>query len=208
MKMYDISSSVYEGMAVWENLPEGQPTFTRNTNEHITTTDMNFNLHTGTHIDAPLHMINDGETFETIPLEKLVGHVKVCDLTAVEDGIGREDLEGLDIQANDFVLFKTKNSYHSMDSFDINFIYLKEDGADLLVERGINGVGIDTLGIERSQPKNPTHRKLFNNNIIIVEGLRLKEINPNVYYMVAAPMKLVGTEAAPARVILFDDKPF
>ncbi|MRH44593.1 cyclase family protein [Aquibacillus halophilus] len=207
MKMHDISMSVYKGMSVWDNLSGAQPEFARSTNEHITTTNIDINLHTGTHIDAPLHMINDADTFETIALERLVGPVKVFDLTNVEDGISRSDLEGLDIKQDDFILFKTKNSFHEKDTFDPNFIYLKEDGADFLIEAGIDGVGIDTHGIERSQPKNPTHRKLFSNDIIIVEGLRLKEIEEKSYYMVAAPIKLVGTEAAPARVILFDNQP-
>ncbi|WP_226035389.1 cyclase family protein [Aquibacillus saliphilus] len=208
MKMYDISMSVYNGMAVWENLSGAQPKFTRSTNEHITTTNMDINLHTGTHIDAPLHMINDGETFKTIPLERLVGPVKVFDLTSVTDGISRTDLENLDIKQDDFILFKTKNSFHQTDTFDPNFIYLKEDGADFLVEQNINGVGIDTHGIERSQSKNPTHKKLFSNDIIIVEGLRLREITGKNYYMVAAPIKLTETEASLARVILFDNQPF
>ncbi|MBM7572395.1 cyclase family protein [Aquibacillus albus] len=205
MKMYDISMPVHTGMPVWENNEGAQPTFTRSTHEHITVTRMDINLHSGTHIDAPLHMVNDGKTFETIPLEKLVGPVKVFDLTSVEDGITKKDLESLDIEKDDFILFKTKNSF--VDTFDFEFIYLKEDGADYLVERDITGVGIDTLGIERSQPGNPTHRKLFFNDIIIVEGLRLKEIEEKSYHMVAAPIKLVETEASLARVLLFEDWP-
>ncbi|MDC3418522.1 cyclase family protein [Aquibacillus salsiterrae] len=203
MKMYDISMPVHTGMPVWDNAESAQPTFNRATMEHVTVTRMDFNLHTGTHIDAPLHMINDADTFETIPLEKLVTPVKVFDLTDVEDGITKADLATLDIQANDFILLKTKNSF--IDQWDDNFVFLKEDGANFLVDRKINGVGIDTLGIERSQPGNPTHRNLFKNDIIIVEGLRLKEIEAKEYFMVAAPVKLIGTEAAPARVLLFED---
>src|SRR5699024_1904874 len=111
------------------------------------------------------------------------------------------------ISQDDFLLCKTRNSNHLEDSFDFHFIYLKEDGADYLIEKEIEGIGIDTLGIERSQEGNPTHRKLFREDIIIVEGLRLKNIDPGEYFMVAAPLKMVGTEAAPARVLLFDEAP-
>ncbi|MGP4042120.1 cyclase family protein [Gracilibacillus sp. D59] len=207
MKCYDISMNVYPNMQVWEDIESKKPIFDTQTFDHVTDTTATIGLHTGTHIDAPLHMINGADTFETIQLERLVRKVKVIDLEKAEDGITRSDLEAHTIEDGDFLLCKTKNSYHASENFDFNFIYLKEDGADYLVEKGIEGIGIDTLGIERSQEGNPTHRKLFRNDIIIVEGLRLKTVEPGEYFMVAAPLKLVGTEAAPARVLLFDEAP-
>lgn len=68
----------------------------------------------------------------------------------------------------------------------------------------MRGVGIDSLGIERSQEGHPTHKTLFNNSIIIVEGLRLKEVVEGEYFMVIAPLKLEGTDGSPARALLID----
>ncbi|MEH6980145.1 cyclase family protein, partial [Bacillus pseudomycoides] len=144
MKIYDITAPIFEGMTVYKNKPEKQPQFSRTTNAHVTESRITLDVHTGTHIDAPLHMINEGATFESIPLEKLVGPVKVFDLTTVEDGITKTDLQHLDIQENDFILFKTRNSFE--DEFNYEFIFLKEDGAHYLAERNIRGVGIDALG--------------------------------------------------------------
>ncbi|MED1594763.1 MULTISPECIES: cyclase family protein [Bacillus] len=203
MKIYDITAPIFEGMTVYKNKPEKQPQFSRTTNAHVTESRITLDVHTGTHIDAPLHMINEGATFESIPLEKLVGPVKVFDLTTVEDGITITDLQHLDIQENDFILFKTRNSFE--DEFNYEFIFLKEDGAHYLAERNIRGVGIDALGVERSQPGHPTHKALFDANIILIEGLRLKNVPADPYFMVAAPLKLVGTDASPARVLLFKD---
>ncbi|WP_163539516.1 cyclase family protein [Gracilibacillus sp. YIM 98692] len=208
MKLYDISMPIHPNMQSWEDIQANKPIFDTDTNAHVTSTTMTLNLHTGTHIDAPLHMINDADTFETISIEKLVRQVKVVDVTEVQDGITSKDLEAYSINENDFLLLKTKNSYHSSESFDFDFIYLTEDGADYLIEREIAGVGIDTLGIERSQEGNPTHRKIFRQQIIIMEGLRLAEVEAGEYFMVAAPLHMVGTEAAPARVLLFEEKPF
>lgn len=205
MKIYDITAPVFEGMPVYKNKPEKQPVFTKVTNEHVTESRIAMDAHTGTHIDAPLHMINNGETFESIPIEKLVGSVKVFDLTTVQDGITKADLEQFDIGQNDFILFKTRNSLE--DAFDFSFIFLKEDGAQYLAERAIRGVGIDALGIERSQEGHPTHKTLFGANIIVIEGLRLKEVEEGEYFMVAAPLKVIGIDAAPARVLLFEAKP-
>lgn len=202
-KMYDITVPIYEGMPVYKNKPEKQPSIETVTNGHVTESRLCLDLHTGTHIDAPLHMINDGDTFETIDMNHLSRQVKVFDLTHVKDGITKADLTNLSIQENDFVLFKTTNSFDN--EFNFEFIFLKADGAEYLAELGISGVGIDSLGIERSQPNHPTHKTLFSANIIVIEGLALKEIKEGSYFMVAAPLKLSGTDAAPARVLLFEE---
>lgn len=202
MKFYDVTAEVYEGMPVYKNKEEKQPKFQTVTNGHVTETRLSLDLHTGTHVDAPLHMMNDGETMETIPLERLVRPVKLFDLTHVNDGITKEDIVDLPIEKGDFVLFKTSNSFD--EEFNFEFIYVKEDAARYLAEKGIDGVGIDSLGIERAQEGHPTHRTLFQNDIIVMEGLRLKDVEAGQYFMVAAPLKVIGTDASPARVLLFE----
>ncbi|MBA2870033.1 arylformamidase [Anoxybacillus calidus] len=203
MKIYDVTAPIFEGMPVYKNKPEKQPKFSTVTNDYVTESRVDMDVHTGTHIDAPLHMVKNGETFETISLEKLVGTCKVFDVTNVEDKILKADITHLDIQENDFVLFKTKNSFD--EAFNFEFIYIAEDAAQYLAEKKVRGVGIDALGVERSQPGHPTHKTLFGNNIIIIEGLRLKDVPEGQYFMVAAPLKLVGTDAAPTRVLLFEN---
>ncbi|WP_339173648.1 cyclase family protein [Anoxybacillus sp. FSL W8-1294] len=202
MNMYDVTAPIFEGMPVYKNKPEKQPKLMTVTNDYVTESRIDMDVHTGTHIDAPLHMVKDGETFETIPLEKLVGYCKVLDVTNVDDRITKEDLIHFDIQENDFILFKTKNSFD--DAFNFEFIYVAEDAAAYLAEKRIRGVGIDALGVERNQTGHPTHKTLFSHGIIIIEGLRLKDVPAGEYWMIAAPLKLVGTDAAPARVLLFE----
>ena len=202
MKMYDITVPIYEGMPVYKNKPEKQPKLEQVTNGYITESRLSVDVHTGTHIDAPLHMINEGDTFETLDLQKLVGDCKVLDLSQVDGGITRDHLESFEIEADDFILLKTKNS--NDEEFNFDFVYLAECGAKLFAEKKIRGVGIDTLGVERSQEGHPTHKTLFGSGIIIIEGLQLKEVKEGTYFMVAAPLKLVGTDAAPARVLLFE----
>lgn len=201
-KMYDISMPIYQGMPVYKNKPEKQPVFQRNTQNYVSETRVSMDVHCGTHVDAPLHMVLDGETVETISLDQLVGPCRVLDLTHVTDGITAEDLQSMDIQDGEFLLLKTKNS--SDEAFNPDFIFIKSDAAQYLAEKGVKGIGIDALGIERSQAGHPTHKTLFDRKIIIIEGLRLQEVPGGSYFMVAAPIKLVGTDAAPARVILMD----
>ncbi len=202
MKVYDISSPIFEGMPVYKDKAEKQPKLTTVTNGYVTETRLELDAHTGTHVDAPLHMIVGGQTIETVSVEKLVGMCKVFDLSHVEDKVSKEDLQPFDIQKKDFIILKTKNSLD--EKFNFDFIYLDETGATYLSELGIRGVGIDTLGIERSQEGHPTHKSLFTNDVIIVEGLRLKEISEGEYFMVIAPLKLSGIDGAPARALLFE----
>lgn len=205
MKIYDISMTIHEGMQVYKNKESKKPKIS--VVQDFDTAParesrVDLDVHTGTHVDSPLHMLPDGGTMEVIPIDQLVGEARVLDLSHVEDGITAADLEKFNIQPNDFVLLKTKNSY--TDQFDFEFIYLKEDGAKYLVEKGVRGVGIDALGIERSQQGHPTHKTLFRSNVTIIEGLRLQEVPEGTYFMVAAPIKLLETEAAPARVLLLE----
>lgn len=203
MKVYDISMMIEEGMQVYKNKPEKKPAI--ETMQDFTTatafeSKLSMNVHTGTHLDAPLHMIEGGKTIETIPLEHLVGPARVLDLTAVEDGITRADLEPFGIQPGEWLLFKTRNSYS--EEFDFEFVYLKQDGAEYLCDLKVRGVGTDALGIERAQTGHPTHKSLFRNDIYIVEGLRLKDVPAGNYFMVIAPLKMQGIDAAPARALL------
>lgn len=203
MKIIDISTPIFNGMTVYKDKSEKQPRFHREGHGEVTETRLEINVHTGTHIDAPRHMLADGETFESIPIEKLVGPAKVLDMRDVEDAIGKKDLERYEVTEGDFILLKTRNSYE--EKFNFEFIYLNEEGARFLAEKGISGVGIDSLGVERSQPEHATHKALFGAGIIIIEGLRLKEASAKTYHMVAAPLKLIGTDGSPARVLLFEE---
>jgi arylformamidase len=202
-KLYDISMTIHSGMQVYKNKEEKKPIL-KNVSNFQTgkayETVLTLDAHTGTHIDAPLHMVENGATMDSIDLESLVGPARVLDLTHVVDGISQSDLEPFAIQAGEWLLFKTRNS--ASEEFDFEFIYLKEDGAQYLHGLKVKGVGTDGLGIERAQPNYATHRTLLGAGIHVVEGLRFKDVPAGNYFMVIAPLKLAGIEAAPARAFL------
>jgi arylformamidase len=204
-RIIDISMTIHEGMQVYKNKEEKKPKI-YNTSNHETgrvhESRIDIDVHCGTHVDAPLHMLAGGETIETIGLEQLVGPARVLDLTHVEDAITKDDLVPHGIQRGERILFKTKNSL--TDEFLWDFVYLREDGAQYLIERGVILAGTDGLGIERAQPEYTTHRPLLKNGIVIVEGLRLAHVEPGSYWLVIAPLKLTGIDAAPARAFLIE----
>lgn len=205
MKLYDISWPISPAMTAYKDKKTVQfdrvKTFE---NDAVRESVITLGSHSGTHVDAPSHFMQDGQTIEHVNLRAFIGDCTVLDLSAVEGGIGKEHLEDKDIQAGDMILLKTKNSMLDATApFNPNFIYLAESGANYLVERNVRAVGIDYLGIERSQPAHETHVQLFNAGIAIIEGLRLADVAAGKYFLCCLPLNVQGLEAAPARAILF-----
>lgn len=206
MKLYDISMSISHDMPVYKNKEDKRPHLRIRqdfSSGSAFETRVEMDSHTGTHLDAPLHMLEDGRTIETLDLASVMTKCKVLDLTACQDAVTRNDLASQDIQAGDFILLKTRNSEY--EGFDFAFVFLDKTGAEYLQQQGIVGVGIDALGIERSQPGHETHKILLNSGIIILEGLRLKDVAPGEYFLCAAPLNIAGAEAAPVRAVLIAD---
>lgn len=203
MKIYDISMEIQPNMPVYKNLESKKPTFKtvadfKDNGHHET--DITMNVHSGTHIDFNLHMIENGETSSDVKISDYISEARVFDLSYVLESITKENLVNLSIRKNDFVIFKTRNS--NDETFNPNFVFVSQSAAEYLAEIGIKGVGIDALGIERSQPGHPTHKALMAKNIIILEGLQLANIRSGVYTLIALPLKLRGLDASPCRAIL------
>jgi len=206
MRIIDISMEVDENIPVYRNKAEKKPVVTV-VQDHITgsvhESVIRMDLHTGTHIDAPLHMIVGGATFESIDINRLYTWCRVYDLTSVREKITAADLENKDIRPGSFILLKTRNSFFN--GFDPEFVYVDATAAEYLKSVGITGVGIDALGIERAQPGHETHKTLLGAGIVILEGLRLADVKEGTYRLAALPLRLKGTEASPARAILIEE---
>lgn len=202
-EMYDISMPIEENMKVYKGKIEKKPHIRLHSNFETGTSYesiLSMNLHTGTHIDAPLHMIKGGDTLETLPLNSLFTVCKVLELQHCETSISKEDLESFLIEEGDFLLFKTKNSF--IDILEGEYIYLDKTGASYLAEKNIKGVGIDALGIERNQSGHETHLALMNKGILIIEGLHLAHVPEGKYALSAFPLSIKGVEASPLRAVL------
>ena len=205
MIIHDISMSIKPDMTVYKNRDNKRPEFFQAATfekEGVFETKVSMNLHTGTHIDFPLHTIANGRNSNDHPIETFIGQAKVIDLKHLTDHISMADLLNFTINEGDFILLKTKNSF--TEEFDFDFVYLDQSAASYLAKKKIRGVGIDALGIERNQPNHPTHDLLLSNNIIILEGLRLRQIHAKTYDFIALPLKIDNVEALPVRAILLE----
>lgn len=201
--IYDISMPISHSMPVYKGKEYKRPIISIDgdfSTGSAYETRLEFNLHTGTHLDTPKHMILDGYTLEELDLSKVISDCRVLDLTDVRDKITDKDLMRFNIKEGDFILLKTRNSFE--DILETDFIYVDRDGARYLSKLKIKGVGIDSLGIERDQPNHETHISLLSSDVMILEGLILKDIEEGEYLLSAAPIYIPGAEAAPVRAYL------
>lgn len=205
MKIHDISMLISPDMTVFKDNEQNRPAFENVANHDNSAhyeTKVTMNMHNGTHVDAPLHMVKGGDTMESYSLEQFITDARVIDLTHLKLQITAADLQDLGIEKGEFLLFKTTNSWDEI--FNYDFVFIERTAAAYLADIGIKGVGIDSLGIERSQADHMSHITLMNHNVLILEGLRLKDIEPGVYQLIALPIKIKNVEASPVRAVLIE----
>jgi arylformamidase len=161
-------------------------------------TRLDFGTHSGTHVDAPVHFVDGGAAAESLPLDVLVGPARVLDFTGFEDTfIGASDLAGHEL--GERIRRKTRNSkLWERSRFDESFASLDGDAARALIKAGVRLVGIDYLSIGDGV----AHEVLLEAGVVAIEGLDLRQAEPGEYQLVCAPLKLVGSDGAPARVLL------
>jgi arylformamidase len=194
VRIIDVSVPVRPGMITYPGDPEVRLERVSSIadGDVVNLSRLDLGVHSGTHVDAPLHFLDGGASVETLPLDVLVGPcvvVEGLDPAAVPAGAER-------------VLFKTPNGrLWERDEFSEDFVALDAEAARALVAAGVRLVGIDYLSIGDEE----AHRILLGAGIVAVEGLDLREVEPGDYRLVCAPLKLVGAEGAPARVLLLRD---
>jgi arylformamidase len=205
--IHDVTVPITNTMPVWPSDPPVKLTpqshLSRDKSHTVRLTSIQMGSHTGTHIDAPWHFVENGRQLNQIRIETLVGKATVFELPNVRS-IGRENVERLPFSGVERVLFKTENSKHWNDGrFFEEFVSLEPEAAQVLVDRGVKLVGIDYLSIDKyKSEKHPTHFVLLERNVVILEGLNLSAVAPGEYDMVALPLNLQEADGAPTRVIL------
>jgi arylformamidase len=115
-----------------------------------------------------------------------------------------DDLAGTDLSEDIRLLIKTHNSrLWGSAEFHTDYVGLTESAARHLVERGVKVLGVDYLSVEEyKKPGAPAHRVLLGGGTIVIEGLNLRDVEPGTYEMYCLPLRLVGIDGAPARVVL------
>ena len=201
--IYDITLPLTGDMPVWpdEPGPELTPLSRISDGDPANVTRLTLGSHTGTHVDAPRHFLNEGRTVDALALDALCGPARVIhvdDATSVK----RRHLEPH--RGVERILLQTRNeSLWNKRGFQKDFVYLEPDAADWLVAQRVRLVGIDYLSIEQFNSRDyHTHHTLLGAGIVIVEGLDLRRIEPGDYDLYCLPLKVVGADGAPGRAVL------
>jgi arylformamidase len=206
-RIYDISLDVAAGGVVYPGNPpiaiELQQALARGDGANVST--LSFGSHTATHVDAARHFFDDGQTVDALPLDRLIGECLVIELDDSVMVIGMHELQQHDLAGAKRVLFKTRNSrlLQRRAEFVKDYTYLAPEAADHLVRLGVELVGVDYLSVEQFKSgHHRTHRALLEAEVVIIEGLALRDVPPGRYELICLPLKLAGLDGAPARAVL------
>lgn len=196
MKIIDISKNllsceVYPG----DPKPEAEQISVIGTQSDCNLSVLHTCVHTGTHIDAPLHFIEGGDSIEKLPLGPYIGP---CTVVKVKAGIITGEYVDRYFPKNcERLLIKGGGRAFFMDS-----------SAEELAYTGVKLIGTDALSVGCKGNQTKPHRAFLTNGVAVLEGLDLSEVEPGEYYLFAPPVKLDGMEGAPARAVLIDDHIF
>jgi arylformamidase len=205
-RIYDISVPIRSGGLVYPGNPEIdielQQAVAKGAGANVST--IHFGSHTGTHADAARHFFDDGQTVDKIPLERLIGPALLLSFSDDVRSVGVAELRPHDIKGQTRILLRTRNSaFLSQKEFVKDYTYLAPDGAQYLVDQGVELVGIDYLSIEQFHSGHHlTHRTLLERSVVIVEGLDLSVPPPGEYQFICLPLRIEGCDGAPARAVL------
>lgn len=208
-RFIDISVPLGPDMPIWPGSTsvQIQRTMRLDDGDQANVSRINCSVHAGTHIDAPQHYLEDGYTVDQVPLDVLMGPAVVAFLPDV-DVITADILSAIELpDETKRLLLRTRNSdlwASGVTDFRKDYVALTSDAAQWLVDHHIQLIGIDYLSIQPFHDSPLTHKTLLKANVIILEGLNLAAVHPGMYDLICLPIRLVGTEGAPARAILRD----
>ena len=206
--MYDITIPISSQTPVWTGDKEVKIQRDRSiaAGADYNVSLLEMGVHTGTHMDAPYHVIDGGRTVDQIPLEQLIGQAQVVVVPPEVETIGADFLSRCGLSEGvERVLFKTRNSKFWNDQplrFRENFVGVEASGARWLVEKGIILAGIDWFSISPMNDLKTPHEILLRGGAVILENLDLRRTPAGSYELICLPLKLAGTDGAPVRAIL------
>jgi arylformamidase len=202
----DISVPLYTGMVHWPDNPSVRIERLKDIEEGdmCNVSAMSMGVHTGTHVDAPIHFVRGGKGVHLAPFEALMGPARIIEIKDTH-AVTVDELQGHDIQPGERLLFKTLNSTRCWRTNDFveDFVYVSQAAARHLAERNVQTVGVDYLSVGGfTTDAAETHQALLSAGIWIIEGLVLSEVESGTYELVCLPLKIMDSDGAPARAVL------
>ena len=204
-KLYDISRAMHAAMAVWP----GDDAFELRRTGHIAdgspvnVSTLSLSAHTGTHVDAPYHFTEEGQTMEQVDPAVYWGLAQVVTVSRESGSLVPGDFAGYDLGRAPRLLVKSNASAADPRLFHTEFVYPGPELADYLGTLGIVLYGADGPSMDEPNSKTlPGHHALQRNHILILEGLDLTDVPDGLYELVAFPLKILGGDGSPTRAVL------
>lgn len=213
MKPIDISLTISPDTPVYPGDPRpGIESFSSIEYDGFCVSRIVLGSHTGTHIDAPSHILKEGKAVHEISLEKLIGSAVVLDLSSKNNPITGKDLEAafrnFVSTGADILLIRTGTVWSNLsDPGPEKLLSLDVTAGQWIIENGFRTVGIDGFSVD-SPSSSSVHEMLLVNGVNIVECLDLAEVVEGNYFFVCLPLKIKDCDGAPARAVLFPENPF
>lgn len=191
MKIVDITrelfaAPVYPG----DPRPELEPVMRIEAGDACNLSVIHACLHNGTHMDAPLHFFADGRDMSQVSPEDAIGECSVVEWNGELTGA---DAERLLPSLRPRVLFK-------------GAVQITPSAAFVLSDSQITLVGVESQSVEPTGGDGGVHRQLLGANVLLLEGIDLRKVEPGVYFLIAAPLKISGADGTPVRAILLERK--
>lgn len=196
MKIYDISQEVFScEVFPGDEPPQKEEVMRMSEGALYNLTSLHMCAHNGTHVDAPFHFIADGATIEEIPLDKMIGpaFVAVAD-GEVTESVAKEILKkanSADKEAARKLLIKGRG-------------VVSAEAAEVFAQAGVDLIGVELQSVGPVDAPMAVHKVLLGAEVVLLEGIRLGEVEEGVYFLNAAPLSLGGSDGAPCRAVLLD----
>jgi arylformamidase len=201
----DVSVPLRDAMVHWPGDPpvEISRRLSLEAGDPSNLTALSISAHTGTHMDAPLHFIADGDAIDQLPTAAMIGPARVIEISDPE-AVGADELRAHRPRRGERLLLRTRNSERRWweQDFDPGFVHIEPAAAGVLADAGVALVGVDYLSVGGEQDGAETHRHLLGAGIWIIEGLELTAIAAGDYELICLPLRIVGSDGAPARALL------
>lgn len=196
MKIYDISQEVF-GCEVFpgDPAPEKEVLQSIEKGEVCNLTAFRMCAHNGTHVDAPFHFLKDGKRIEEIPLEAFVGLSYVAEARGL---VTERDAEKILAKAKKENMEAAKRILIKGDAV------VSLEAAKVFASSGLLLLGNESQTVGPEEAPMAAHLALLGKGVVLLEGIRLKEVPEGVYLLNAAPLNLSGADGAPCRAILMD----
>lgn len=208
MKIIDISQEIRPDMTVYPGDPcfQSRPSSSFKHGDICEVSELTIGSHCGTHIDAPLHMIPDGATLESIPLDCFIGPCRV--LTLPVSVITEKMLIEHYVSEGERILLRTDpEAAYTRKNGEFNPAVLSINAAHYLAKTGVKLIGIDSPTVENMEIcDGEIHRTLLAGGVAILEGLLLEKANQENYFLSALPLALIGENGAPCRAVLVQEE--